>query len=105
MQAVELTLLSYNYSRDDIGQEIKTPIEQIIPIKKITSIVHEEFYAANEQNLKPEAKFIISSLNYNGETDLKYMDTPYTVIRTTSTNVDEITLICEKRIGDIGEDS
>lgn len=101
MQAVELTLLSYTYEKDSIGQQTPKTIKKVIPIIKQTSIMHEEFYEANEQGFKPEARFVISSLNYNGESDLIYMGVKYSIIRTTVTNPDELALICERKIGDV----
>nr|DAH24313.1 MAG TPA: head closure knob [Caudoviricetes sp.] len=101
MQAVELTLLSNSFKYDDIGQRIPKSKETKVPIISVQSIYHEEFYEANKQGLRPSIKFILSSLNYSGETDLIYAGQRYTVIRDTSTNPDEITLICERKIGDV----
>lgn len=101
MQSVELTLVSYEYAYDEIGQEIKTVKERLIPIIETTSVLLEEKYAANNQKLNPEIRFVISSLNYSGETELIYMNQVYSVIRTSSPYVDEISLICEKKIGNV----
>ena len=101
MQAVELTLLSYEYSTDAIGQEQVEVIEKVVPIKQQKSIMYEEFYEANQQGLHPEINFIISALNYNGEKDLIYMETKYSVIKVKSSYVDEITLTCERKVGDV----
>ena len=62
MIAVELTLLSFSISKDEIGQERKKEIRKVIPIIKQNSIMFEEFYEANEQGIRPEIKFVISSL-------------------------------------------
>lgn len=102
---VGLSLVSYTINSDEIGQEVKQEIIDDIPIIEQTSITHEEYYEANQYGLRPEIKFLISSLNYQGQTDLIYMGQKYSIIRTSSTNPDEIYLICEKKIGDIDEKS
>lgn len=103
MRAVELTLLSSSFKKDSIGQEVSTPIEKTIPIIDIVDIYSNEFYEAYQLGLRPSIKFIISSLNYDNETELKYMNELYSVIRTASPNADEITLICEKKAGKINK--
>ena len=103
MQAVELTLLSYEYSTDDIGQEEVETIETVVPIIKQKSIMFEEFYEANQQGLHPEVNFIISALNYNGEKDLIYMGTKYSIIKVKSSYIDEVTLTCERKVGDVND--
>lgn len=112
MYDVSCKLLSYSYSTDEIGNEIKTPIEIECPIIRIKSVGQNEFYNANKQGLKPNLKVIISAINYNNETELIYMNQKYTIIRQTlnndrmqSTNYDEIALICEKRVGDVNKES
>lgn len=103
MRAVELTLLSFSISKDEIGQEIKNEIRKDVPIIKQNSIMFEEFYEANEQGIRPEVRFVISSLNYNREQELEYMGERYKIVRTTSTNPDEVSLICEHRVGNVKE--
>ena len=44
MRAIELTLLSYTYEKDEIGQEIEIVNRNLVPIIKQTSILLEEFY-------------------------------------------------------------
>ena len=73
MRAVELTLLSFSISKDEIGQEIKNETRKVVPIIKQNSIMFEEFYEANEQGIRPEVRFVISSLNYNREQELEYI--------------------------------
>ena len=103
MIAVELTLLSFSTSKDEIGQEIKKENRKVVPIIKQTSIMLEEFYEANEQGIRPEVRFVISSLNYNREQELEYMGERYKIVRATSNNTDEVSLICEHRVGNIKE--
>lgn len=101
MRAVELTLLSYTYKKDEIGQEIKVVKKKTIPIIKETSVLLEEYYEANQQGIRPEVRLIISALNYNRETEFEYMGEKYSVIRTNTPNIDEIALIGTKKAGDL----
>ena len=105
MRSVELTLLSFNYEKDSIGQEIKKQKRKKIPIIKQTSIMFEEFYEANEHGLRPEARFVVSALNYNNEREIEYMGNRYSVIRATTTNPDEVSLICERKVGNVISES
>ncbi len=98
---VSLKLLSYSYDTDEIGNEIKTQFEKEVLIIRHESIGQNEFYNANQQNLKPNLKLIISSLNYNAETDIIYANEHYTVLRSQIINTDEVVLVCERRVGDV----
>lgn len=100
MRAVELTLLSYTFEKDEIGQEVKIVNKNTVPIIKQTSILLEEYYEANQQGIRPEVRLVISTLNYNQETEFEYMGEHYSVIRTNSSNIDEIALIGSKKVGD-----
>jgi len=101
MRAIEINLLSYSYTKDEIGQEVKVVNRIPVPIIKQTSILLEEYYEANQQGIRPEIRIVISALNYNNETEFEYMGEKYTVIRTNTSNIDEIALIGSRRIGDL----
>lgn len=103
MRAVELTLLSYTYDVDNIGQQIKKERKETVPIIKETSILLEEFYEANKQGIRPELRIIISSLSYHGENEFIYMGDKYSIIRTSTPNVDEVAIIARKKVGDVIE--
>lgn len=101
MRAVELTLLSYTFEKDEIGQEVKVVNKNIVPIIKQTSVLLEEYYEANQQGIRPEVRLVISALSYNQETEFEYMGEKYSVIRTNTPNVDEIALVGSKKVGDL----
>ena len=73
---------------------IGTPVETIVNGEVITSytsvkryvnrlsIRQNEYYDAMNTGLKPELMFEIRTLEYNGQTVLKYNNIDYSVIRT-----------------------
>ncbi len=97
MRDVSCKLLSTQITSNNIGveKEVQTQIE--IPIIKVEDVYANEFYEANEQGFKPTLRLRISTLNYNGESELIYMGTTYSIIRTQE-QVDEIILICERKV-------
>lgn len=85
---------------DEIGQEVeREEIKIQCPIIRVLPIYEREYYEAHEHGLKPTLKLLISSLNYNNEEELEYMNKTYTIIRTIIKNYDEIELVCEEKIG------
>lgn len=108
MRDVSCILLSKSYLKDENGNILKEngrekfEIEQIeIPIISVEKVWKNEFYKANEQGLRPSIRIKISSLNYNDEEELIYMEKNYTVIRTDGNNEDEIILVCQRRINNV----
>lgn len=91
----ELTLIGYETEYDEIGQEINVPVERKI-LCGIKSIGRNEFYAAAQAGLRPEITFIIHNYEYNGEKEVKFEGQKYKVIRTYSTDFEEMELVCEK---------
>ena len=100
MRDVSCKLLSTQITSNNIGveKEVQTQIE--IPIIKVEDVYANEFYEANEQGFRPTLRLKINTLNYNGEPELIYMGTTYSVIRTQE-QVDEIILICERKVKNV----
>ena len=96
-----LYLVSTSYNKDSIGQEIEVTTTKEIPIIKIEDIYSTEFYEANNQGYKPELRLKISALNYNNEQELIYGNITYNVIRTQTPNIDEVVLICERKLKNV----
>lgn len=107
----ELTLISYEIGKDEIGNEIKIPIKKNI-FCKVADIGSTEFYNAQVLGLKPEIKFIVHEFEYEGEKEVEFEGEKYKVLRTyrkkysigekKSNNIleaEEIELTCEKVIG------
>ena len=101
MRDVSCKLLSTQVVENSIGVQTEQITELEIPIIKIEDIYANEFYEANEQGYKPSLRLRISSLNYNNEDELIYMGTIYSIIRTQEITVDELILVCERKIKNV----
>lgn len=101
MHDVECILLSKKITQDEIGVEKEITKESPVPIIKIEDIYANEYYAANQSGYKPTLRIKISALNYEGQSELKYMGIIYTIIRATEPYADEVALICERKIKNV----
>lgn len=101
MRDIGCKLLSTTLTTNIIGVQTETKIETEIPIIKVEDIYANEFYEANEQGFKPSLRLRISSLNYNGQQELEYMNTIYTIIRTQEITADELILVCERKVKNV----
>lgn len=101
MRDVSCTLLSTSIQSNSIGveKEVQTQVE--CPIIKVEDVYADEFYEANEQGFKPTLRLRISTLNYNGEPELIYMGTTYSIIRTQEPEADELILVCERKVKNV----
>lgn len=95
---LECTLIQINIEKDEIGNEIEKQTEMIVPIIQHEDIFASEFYSAGTVGMKPTLKIRISSLNYSNQTRLRYMNEEYEIIRVDKPTIDEISLICERKI-------
>ena len=99
MICTSIKLLTPNVTQNSIGVVKKYAYtEKQVPIIKVEDIYSNEFYEASQLGLKPELRVKISATSYNNERELKYNGTLYTIIRTSTPNIDEIVLICERKI-------
>lgn len=101
MRDVSCTLLSTSIQSNSIGveKEVQTQVE--CPIIKVEDVYAKEFYEANEQGFQPTLRLRISTLNYNGEPELIYMGTTYSIIRTQEPEADELILVCERKVKNV----
>lgn len=101
MRDVSCTLLSTSIQSNSIGveKEVQTQVE--CPIIKVEDVYANEFYEANEQGFQPTLRLRISTLNYNGEPELIYMGTTYSIIRTQEPEADELILVCERKVKNV----
>lgn len=99
MVALEIYLCKHSYTKDSIGVEKETEVLVECPIIKHEDIYSKEFYEANQQGFKPSLRIVISRLNYDNENELQYNGVRYSIIRTQEYDLDEITLICERKVG------
>ena len=101
MHDVECILLSKEIVQDEIGVENEITKETPIPIIKHEDIYAKEYYVASQSGYKPTLRLKVSALNYEGQSELKYMGITYTIIRATEPYADEVTLICERKIKNV----
>lgn len=102
MRDVSCKLLSTTYKKDKNGIQILDKIEEKeIPIIDEEDIYANEYYQANQNGYKPTLRLIISSLNYSNEQELIYMGIKYTIIRIQKKNLDELILVCERKINNV----
>ena len=103
MRDVSCKLLSTILKSNEIGVQKNSTeiIETEIPIIKVEDIYANEYYRANEQGYKPSLRLRISALNYDNQKELIYMDNKYSIIRTQEVTVDELILICERKIKNV----
>lgn len=101
MRDVSCKLLSTIYSKDSIGVEKEETLESECPIIKIEDVYAKEFYEASEKGYKPSLRLKISVLNYSNQKELIYMNTIYSIIRVQEKSVDELILICERKVKNV----
>ncbi len=108
MRDVSCVLLSKSYLKDEDGNVLREngrekfeTKEILVPIISTEKVWKDEFYKANQQGLRPSIRIRLSSLNYNDEEELIYMNENYTVIRKDGTNEDEVILICQRRANNV----
>lgn len=102
MRDVSCKLLSTQITGNSIGvQNCKKVTETEIPIIKVEDVYASEFYKANEQGYKPSLRLKISSLNYENQSELIYMNKTYTIIRVQESTADEVILICERKLKNV----
>ena len=95
---LECTLIQINIEKDEIGNEIEKQTEIIVPIIQHEDIFASEFYSAGTVGMKPTLKIRISSLNYSNQTRLRYMNEEYEIIRVDTPTIDEVSLVCGRKI-------
>lgn len=97
MRDVSCKLLSTTLIKDTLGVQKEEKIKTEVPIIKVEDIYANEFYEASAQGFKPTLRLRINALNYNNQSELIYMNTVYSIIRTQEITVDELILICERK--------
>ena len=101
MHDVSCKLLSTTLKSNSIGVQKEEVEETEIPLIRVEDVYANEFYEANEKGYKPSLRLIISILNYDGQEELKYMNKTYSIIRTQEVEVDELALICERKVKNV----
>lgn len=79
---VEIVLISPSYAVDEWGIPQPDAEAQVVVMARISSVSASEFFEAGRNGLRPEYKFTMFLYDYNGERELEYEGTRYTVYRT-----------------------
>ncbi len=90
-----------NILRDKNGREKFETIKRQVPIISVERVWKNEYYKGNAQGLRPSIRIKISTLNYNDEERLIYMNKEYEIIRPDSDNEDEVILVCQRRSNNV----
>lgn len=83
---------------DNIGNQIKTPVERLVFAEEL-SVGSGEFYNAAVTGLRPTKRFEIYTREYQGEEKLKHNSIPYRIIRTEGRG-EKTRLSCERVTAD-----
>lgn len=100
MWKYELTLIEKTYTQDEIGNQIPVENRNTVFCDK-KSIGRSEFYNAAATGLKPEIIFVVHDYEYSGEKAVEHEGVRYNVIRTYSSDFEEVELTCEKVLGNV----
>jgi len=87
-------LISVTVTENDMGDIIETPVEREVFADK-QSIRQSEFYQAAATGLRPELMFVVRTIEYNGETRLKYNGKIYDIIRIYDKDGELTELVCQ----------
>lgn len=91
-------LISTTVSDDNIGNQLKTPVERLVYCAELP-VNSSEFYNAGQTGIKPEHLLVIDLEEYDGETALKYEDKTYSIYRTYPRGGGLLELYCNKKVG------
>lgn len=80
-QAAKITLITTEYTQDDLGEWIETREESTV-FAYVSSVTMSEFYEAGLQGFKPEFRFSVWMSEYDEQEVLEYNDKVYTIYRT-----------------------
>ena len=89
-----IKLISYTTTENELGDTIEVPTERQVFADK-QSVRQSEFYQAATTGLRPELMFVVRTIEYNGETRLKYNGKEYSIIRTYDKDGELTELVCQ----------
>ena len=89
-----IKLISYTTTENELGDTIEVSTERQVFADK-QSVRQSEFYQAAATGLRPELMFVVRTIEYNGETRLKYNGKIYDIIRTYDKDGELTELVCQ----------
>lgn len=101
MICTSITLRKITPQYNEYGAKISdSVVETEVPLIKFERVRANEYYRGNEQGFRPELRVVISILNYNGEEELEYNGTIFSIIRKEE-DVDTLTIIAERKLENV----
>lgn len=94
----ECILIAAEISQDDIGNEVFIDVENNVFCAEIATS-QSEFYKAAQQDVRMERLLIVSSFDYGGEKQVRYIGDVFDVYRIYHRIDELIELYLEKRAG------
>lgn len=92
--------ISQNQEKDEIGNVSFSSSTSRKCYAKKQSVKTSEYYNAVSVGLNPSIEFVVKKRNYCGETEIKWNDEIYSIVRTVDPkNKYDIVLVCSKKIG------
>jgi len=98
-RAEKISLISIEYTQDDIGQWLEERTETDV-FALVESVTMSEFYQAGMQGFKPEYRMTVWMNEYGGQKLLEYAGLTYTIYRTFRRDDGRIELYVTERKGD-----
>lgn len=93
-------LISQRTEEDEIGNNTSSFVSSKKCYAKKQSVRTNEYYNAVAAGKNPSIEFVIKRLNYNGEDELEWNNTKYSIVRVVEPkNKFDIVLVCSKKIG------
>ena len=93
-------LISQRTEEDEIGNNTSSFVSSKKCYAKKQSVRTNEYYNAVAAGKNPSIEFVIKRLNYNGEDELEWNNTKYSIVRVVDPkNKFDIVLVCSKKIG------
>lgn len=89
-----ISLITVTTTENELGDTIEVSTERQVFADK-QSVRQSEFYQAAATGLRPELMFVVRTIEYNGETQLKYNGKEYSIIRTYDKDGELTELVCQ----------
>ena len=99
---VEITLITPSFALDDWGIPQPNAETTNTVMARIGSVSASEFFEAGRNGLRPEYKFTMFLYDYDGQRELEYEGTRYTVYRTYMGKSDTVELYVALKGGTYG---
>lgn len=98
---VSCFLIKKKIESDSIGVQREIEERKEVFVSRYEDIFSDEFYKANVAGMKPSLRIVISSLEFDDEEELEYCGKRYTIIRSQVKDLDEVILICERKLKNV----